>query len=416
MGSSYTNSASHHRQPLRLDERSSGGPLGFLNPTRREYGILPAVRQNTSAGDVGGAAPNVRYKWSSRNNRKGRHAIVIKQTASGKEDRTDNTPASSTSWRSIGRTVILVFFYYPVWDVSWLVAFIFTWGSIVWVINSFFVFLPLLRPSTEFPGEIADAGGWSAWVGATVFEVGSVLLLLEAVNENRTKCFGWAIEQVYEKQTTHHLSKHSAVRIRPDKTHCEHHHPNKRSLVGARTKSNTQLSESEKPGASSSGKSWTWFPSSHDLRTHYIRELGFWASAVQLFAASVFWISGFTAIPGIQDRLSSAGVKGAYWFPQVLGGFGFVVSGFLFMLEVQEHWAKPALGTLGWHIGFWNFIGGWGFFLCPCFGFNSASWAVYQSSCSTFWGSWAFLIGSVIQLYESQSKYPVEIKEADEHV
>ena len=34
--------------------------------------------------------------------------------------------------------------------------------------------------------------------------------------------------------------------------------------------------------------------------------------------------------------------------------------------------------------------------------------AEYQVSLATFWGSWAFLIGSLIQLYESLGKYPVE--------
>ena len=32
-----------------------------------------------------------------------------------------------------------MFTYFPVWDVSWLVAVTFTVGSMVWVINGFFV-------------------------------------------------------------------------------------------------------------------------------------------------------------------------------------------------------------------------------------------------------------------------------------
>ena len=37
-------------------------------------------------------------------------------------------------------------------------------------------------------------GGWTAWVGAMIFEVGSMLLLLEAVNEDRPGCFGWVLQ------------------------------------------------------------------------------------------------------------------------------------------------------------------------------------------------------------------------------
>lgn len=58
----------------------------------------------------------------------------------------------------------------------------------------------------------------------------------------------------------------------------------------------------------------------------------------------------------------------------------------------------------------WNLIGGVGFTLCPAFGYDESSWAQYQACISTFWGSWAFLIGSVIQWYESLEKFPVEVK------
>ena len=70
----------------------------------------------------------------------------------------------------------------------------------VWCINAFFVWLPLQDPSTEFPGEIANAGGITAFIGATIFELGSILLMIEAVNENRADCFGWALEEVLEER------------------------------------------------------------------------------------------------------------------------------------------------------------------------------------------------------------------------
>jgi len=49
----------------------------------------------------------------------------------------------------------------------------------------------------------------------------------------------------------------------------------------------------------------------------------------------------------------------------------------------------------------WNFVGGVGFTICGAFGYSTAHWAQYQSTLSTFWGGWAFLIGSVLQLYEA---------------
>lgn len=108
----------------------------------------------------------------------------------------------------------------------------------------------------------------------------------------------------------------------------------------------------------SSKRAWTWLPSWHELRTHYFKEIGFLACLSQMVGATVFWISGFTALPAIYDRLTTpAALNGAYWAPQVIGGTGFIISGTLFMLETQKKWYMPAFGVLGWHIGAWNLIG-----------------------------------------------------------
>ena len=70
----------------------------------------------------------------------------------------------------------------------------------------------------------------------------------------------------------------------------------------------------------------------------------------------------------------------------------------------------PAFRVLGWHIGAWNLVGGIGFTLCGALGFAASnSGAVYQGSLATFWGSWAFLIGSVVQWFESLDKHPVDV-------
>ena len=156
-----------------------------------------------------------------------------------------------------------------------------------------------------------------------------------------------------------------------------------------------------------------WFPSAQELKSHYLHELGFLACLAQLIGASVFWISGFTALPSINNKLGSQGLlDGIYWVPQIVGGTGFIISGTLFTLETQSRWYKPAFDVLGWHIGFWNLVGAFGFTLCgalgPAYGNSGAE---YESSLATFWGSWAFLIGSLIQWFESLDKYPVEPKD-----
>lgn len=81
---------------------------------------------------------------------------------------------------------------------------------------------------------------------------------------------------------------------------------------------------------------------------------------------------------------------------QVVGGTGFIISSWLFMLETQPNWHTPSLTTLGWHIGFWNLIGALGFTLCGALGFASGSSPACETASlwSTFIGSWAFLVCS----------------------
>lgn len=277
-----------------------------------------------------------------------------------------------------------------------------------------------MRPSSEFKDEILTGGGVTAFIGATIFEIGSFFLMFEAVNENRTGCFGWAVVQVINPDTPH---KGPWLKVKPNLEDCKHHHQNRSNLVGKsrkrKAKDAAQQSGSPAPQEPDDrqhngpdGSTWVWIPPWRDLKEHYLHQVGFLACTAQLFGASVFWISGFTALPGILNKLSPAAVNGAYWVPQVIGGSGFVVSGTLFMIETQERWWKPNFAVLGWHIGFWNLVGGVGFTLCPCFGFDTSSWAQYEASLSTFWGSWAFLIGSLIQLYESLQKNPVDMSDA----
>lgn len=200
--------------------------------------------------------------------------------------------------------------------------------------------------------------------------------MLEAVNENQSGCFGWAMEEVYDKERGY------CVKVKLGPETCLHHHQNTQNLVGGAAFSNT----SDDPPADSA-RSWIWWPSSYDFRTHYRHDIGFLASLILMLGATVFWVSGCTALPGIFDRMTRGEMVAFYWTPQVLGGIGFVVSGWLFMVETQTSWWQPAFGVLGWHVGFWNWIGGIGFLLCPSFGYSTSRWAQFQAVVATFWGS-----------------------------
>jgi hypothetical protein len=398
------------------------GPFTFLNPTRaafrhnqfldeepedqgpKEHDRLSPGQKGNQVTRGGAALADIDFLWRARDNRKGRHALRVSQGPEAVLRR--NVPALTSGLRATGQGILRMFTVYPVWDVSYLVAMMFTFGSVVWVINAFFVWLPLVKPETEFPEEILVGGGITAFIGATIFEIGSILLMLEAVNEERSGCFGWAVEKAIEG----HHSSGKGVNIEPRLQECRHHHANKRNFVG-RSHQQAKAASEGLDTASSSEKTWQWFPSIVGLRMHYLHELGFLASFFQFLGATIFWISGFTALPGILDHLSQTLLDCIYWLPQIIGGSGFIVSGILFMLETQRKWYQPAFSVLGWHIGFWNLVGAIGFTLCGALGPAYAnSGAQYQASLATFWGSWAFLIGSVVQWYESLDKFPVEAK------
>jgi len=392
---------------LQLRPSHISGPISFLNPTWAWY--TPHSRDHPI--QVSDKPKHVQHVWRSRDNRKGRHALRVDYDIAP-EDSECLPPHPTSSWHVAVRGIIRMGTYAPYWDVSYLVAIIFTLGSAVWIVNAFFVWLPLERPDTEFSGESLTGGGVTALIGATIFEIGSVLLLLEAVNENQTGCFGWALKEELKRADSHSSRDVVVTRVKPTMEKCQHHQATKKNLLGAgrylaQVIPRTMTPPSEMP--SSSDKSFRWLPSWAEIKSHYIHELGFLASLVQFIAATIFWIAGFTALPGINNYLSQGLADGVYWTPQIVGGTGFIISGLLFTLETQKAWYKPALNVLGWHIGVWNFIGGIGFTLCGALGpAASDSGVEYQATLATFWGSWAFMIGSTIQWFESLQKHPVE--------
>lgn len=328
----------HFLRQSSLPTTHVSGPIGFLNPTfihfkpRRVDSKEPIEKSNGSEGEgipststppppPPSSQPNVEYLWRSRDNRKGRHAIRIQYSLS--QHGPDHIlPVSTKSVRVVLATILRMATFFPVWDISWLVATSFTLGSAIWCINAFFVWLPLQDPSTQFGDEVLTGGGVTAFIGATIFEIGSILLLLEAVNENNTACFGWAVETVVKRMESH--QKQSTIpttqktQVRPlDQSECSHHHVNKRSF----------LRDGVKETSPEKQRSFEWFPSWTELKDHYFHELGFWASLVQFVGATIFWIAGFTGLPGITNVMGQNLTDGVYWTPQIVGGLCFVISG-----------------------------------------------------------------------------------------
>ena len=151
------------REPFENDDRltlqRAEGPFPFLNPTRAHFNhsglatrskqpsddITPShesvderdvsanlEKQPESESNV--PAKDIRFLWRSRDNRKGRHPLLVRKAGPG-EEASYMTPRRTSHPQEVLKTVIKTFTYFPYWDISWLVAFIFTWGSVVWVMN-----------------------------------------------------------------------------------------------------------------------------------------------------------------------------------------------------------------------------------------------------------------------------------------
>jgi hypothetical protein len=321
----------------------------------------------------------------------GRHVIAVNEATHPHITRTSHPRAVL---KGIGR----MFTTYPYWDISYLVAVLFTVGCLIFIACGLLAWLPLVRPSLAKSSSetkiLSDWSGWTAFVGATLFQVGAILLVLEAWNEERTGCFGWALRRAVDGR--------ERLEVKPDVRRCRHHHQSR----------SKEKKNAEKAGGEEKHQ-WQWYPSWHDLRTHYIHEIGFLASTILALGATVFYVSGILAIPQLYALLSPGVIYGLYYFTYLFGGVLFILSSALYILETQSKWYLPAPQLLGWHVGVWNMIGSVGWTLAAAFGYcaqvkGGEGWCEYESELALTWASIGFTIGSALLWYEAVNKYTVE--------
>lgn len=374
---------------VRLAHETVRGPLSFFNPTQARFhvedqaqlhpGLTDDKLPHPHAAQV--TLPGAVINWRSRDNRKGRHPL------GGQPSHLDST----ASFRAVGRGLLRMCTECPYWDISYLIAVFFSVGCLLFVISGLFYWLPLVAPSSEFSTE-ATAGGVLAFVGATLFQIGAVLLVFEACNESQTGCFGWALHLALTGEDDDDPGKTVA---KADANSCQHHHQRRRQTAA----------KQQQPKAD---RKWTWCPSWRELTTHYFHEIGFVASMTMAVGATVFYVCGICTLPPIYDSMSLGAIEGVYYLTYLVGGVIFVISSVLYVLETQPTWYTPAPHLLGWHIGVWNLIGSVGWTLAASFGYCTQSWCVYQGNLTLIWASAAFFIGSMLLWYEALQKYPVE--------
>lgn len=283
----------------------------------------------------------------------GRHVLIVPRSHSK-----NDTPKVTSNWRAVARGIWRMCTVFAWWDVSWWIGVLFSFGSMIFILSACFYWIPIAYPDTEFPGESLTGGGVTSFIGATLFQIGAVLLIVEAVNENQVGCFGWALEQAF----SHEHDKESVEEGRRSGAHaliqhCFHHH--------ASGLHKTAQPELQHPDA---GRKWQWWPTWHELHTHYWYEIGFQASFQLAIGATIFYVSGIMALPGIENKLSEGALQGSFWLTYLVGGVLFIISSAFYILETQVNWYTPAPHVLGWWIGVWNIIGSVGWTISASFG------------------------------------------------
>lgn len=346
----------------------------------------------------------------------GRHVLVLPRNAplaSRIED--------SSSPRRVLIGIERMFTMFPYWDVSWLIGVCFTVGCLIFVACGLFYWLPIAFPQTAFAGSKL-AGGITSLVGATLFQVGAVLLFLESYNDRAETKFGGAMEHLFvdhlriARRSRRHRPKHMDMQTHEQMQQSASNESSSTSGQDVSLQATSTPDSREKDGDDDNPfaeREWQWWPSWHDVKTHYIFEIGFLASFAMSVGATIFYVCGIMAMPQILDSLSVGAKQGVYFFTYLLGGVLFIISAILYILETQPNWYTPQPYKIGWHVGVFNLIGGTGWTLAASFGYCSINteWCEYQGQLTLIWASCAFAFGSALQWYESLDKYVVVIED-----
>lgn len=181
---------------LRLQGDQVDGALWFLHPTRAIHDVIaitdcgPSTETLENLGltiveSRGGSlqAASVGHKWTSRNNRKGIHALVVREPLHGQNK--FETPMLSTSPKLVLKGIWRMGTCFWIWDISWLTAVAFTVGCAVLLTNALLSFMPYVFPKTKLPDYIIYIEAVLTFIGCALFLVGSFLAFIEAVHSNR---------------------------------------------------------------------------------------------------------------------------------------------------------------------------------------------------------------------------------------
>ncbi|KAF2117167.1 hypothetical protein BDV96DRAFT_685838 [Lophiotrema nucula] len=243
-----------------------------------------------------------------------------------------------------------MFKVFPYRDPIFLVAVIFAVGSLDLVVNAFFDLLPRTDPSTAFEGEEEVAIPTTVLIGSILFFLAGILDTFAALSAERGS--------LELNKTT------GTTEFRP-------------AMLGS--------------------IDWSWIPSWTKFWDLTINNLAFQAGLMVLFGGVIFMFGGITDFPGIVSEESPI-FSSIVFGPQVIHGAIFFLANVLLAVAEQDKWYKPKIMDAEWQGAFLNAIGGFGFMVAGLLLFQRKEESV-ESGIAAMFGSWAFLLGSLIRWF-----------------
>lgn len=314
------------------------------------------------------------------------HKRTNKKDESDVEAQTeDDETAPSTFWQNIA--IMLTTF--PYWNMAFWSGWCYSIGSIMFIIDGLFSWVPIAFPETEFSGEEKWAVPLLFFFGACLYQIGGVMAYLEAINDG---CFAGSamkrllkdhqdIEKELLDAKLHVFFGHLIPHHHDDDGNDEEHETPADPDAGWKTLTkegstpediyNETKEKVERRGGVDEGgeergqmtgyMKWQWYPTWNALKTYHIYELGYVACTIQLFGVTLYGVTSVVILPGIFDSLAWWQEIAAYWVPQVVASCCFLIASIMFTIMAQDKWNKPKWGAVSWWIGIWAQIGSVGF-------------------------------------------------------
>jgi hypothetical protein len=301
---------------------------------------------------------------------------------------------------------------FPILDMSWATGFVFTWGSAMFVINGFMLIIPTVNPNLSFHTITSHAAPATALIGGVIFIIGGLAGYLEGLNFRRggdvVMMVGMRPGDVeassIEESVNHDVTKSNKPGETSSSMTLQQLSQTSSSASEQRLpKAVTQLPPSQLALVGS--PNFIWYPSMQEFRTFYLSDMCFMSPTITFIGTFIFMLAIITAVPGVINLSDRTTFFLGNLFPGTLGGVLFTTASVMQTIDAQDRWylAKPM--SLDWHVGLCNTIGSIGFTLASALFFLETSEGALQAGLASLWGSWAFLVASLLQWYGAMAKY-----------